>query len=132
MKNWIILGIFLALSLSGCAVQSGGSDPPPVIETGADPEAWALVPSGAFLSGQHAHETIIDYDFEIMLTDVTTAHYAEYLNIALDAGVIRLEGGEITGYYPGDEFHGYKHEEEVLPGDKIHNPLEGEKQREPR
>ena len=42
-----------------------------IIETGVDPEAWVHIPAGEFLMGQHDHETAVDYDYEIMNTDVT-------------------------------------------------------------
>jgi len=65
----------------------------------------------------------IDYDYEIMLTDVTNAQFANYLNQALEAGELKLEEGNILSYYPGDEFHGFNHEEEIPPGDYLHMAL---------
>jgi formylglycine-generating enzyme required for sulfatase activity len=74
--------------------------------------------------GQHEHVTLVDYAYEIMVTDVTTAQYAGYLDQALAAGVLDVSGGEVSGYYPGDEFHGYEHEERIDAGDYLHVPLD--------
>jgi formylglycine-generating enzyme required for sulfatase activity len=67
---------------------------------------------------------VVDYDFEIMVTDVTNALYADYLNSALADNAVKLSGSEITGYYAGDEFHAHEHEERVDPGDYLHVPLD--------
>ena len=34
-----------------------------------------------------------------------------------------MEGDQINGYYPGDEFRGVKHEVRIDPGDYIFIPL---------
>jgi formylglycine-generating enzyme required for sulfatase activity len=75
------------------------------------------------LLGQHEHETLVDYDYEIMVTDVTHAQYAHYLGRALADGLIELSGDQVLGYYPGDEFHAHEHEERIDPGDYLHVPL---------
>lgn len=85
-------------------------------EPGADPEAWALVPAGEFLMGQFDDPVMIDYDFEIMVTHVTNAQYAKYLEEALAAGEIRMEDGSAMGYYPGDPFEDGRHELEIPEG----------------
>jgi formylglycine-generating enzyme required for sulfatase activity len=108
------------------------------VDTGIDPESWALVPAGEFPFGQHDHMTDVDYDYEIMVTHVTNEQYAAYLNDALAAGkisigAVEVEAGEqvwtvegVAGYHPGDPFDGYKHEEEIGPGDKLYLPLKEE------
>jgi formylglycine-generating enzyme required for sulfatase activity len=105
----------VALWMVGC-VPAGGFAPPPFIETGVDPESWALVPAGEFLYGLHQHEIEVPYDYEIMVTDVTNAQYAQFLNEAFADGAIGFEGQNPVGYYPGDEFHGHEHEEEIPEG----------------
>ena len=97
--------------------------PAPVYETGVDPETWVTIPAGAFLSGQNDEVTHIDYDYEIMVTDVTTAQYVDYLNKALIDGALKVAGDELVGFYPGDEFRGVKHEVEFGPSDYIFVPL---------
>jgi formylglycine-generating enzyme required for sulfatase activity len=109
--------------------------PPEYIETGVDSESWSLIPAGEFHQGQHDHPTEVDYQYEIMVTDVTNQQYAQFLNEALGDGSIGLGeveviGGEETqtaygiyGYYPGDPFHGYEHEREVSAGDKLLVPV---------
>jgi len=121
---------FLPLMLAGlllmsCA-SSAGSDtgPPAQVDTGVDPESWASVPAGPFYEGIHAHPAELTYDFEIMVTDVTNAQYARYLNQALQEGYVQRSGTEIVGYYPGDEFRGFDHEERIDAGDWLHVPLQ--------
>ncbi len=67
--------------------------------------------------------------YEIMVTDVTSAQYAEFLNAALADGSVKVDGGKIVGYYPGDIFRGAEHEEEIRAGDWIFIPLEDPSQR---
>ena len=142
MKRLIYLMIVLAmlgLLATGCAPDSGvGAIVPPYIDTGIDPDSWATVPAGEFPYGQQDHMTVIDYDYEIMITDVTNQQYADFLNEALAAGEIgvgevEVEFGEsvaivegVFGYYPGDPFHGYEHEFEIKAGDKLYIPLHEE------
>ena len=42
---------------------------------------------------------------------------------------IKVDGEKIVGYYPGDEFHGVKHEEQIDPGDWLFIPLDDPSQR---
>jgi formylglycine-generating enzyme required for sulfatase activity len=121
-QNALLLSVLMIL-LAGCqpAAQGGAV---PVYETGVDPESWVLVPAGEFLYGQHEHPTMLDYDYEMMVTDVTNGQFAEYLNVALDAGWLEIDDQAVVGYFPGDEFHGYKHEEEIPEGDYLHFPLD--------
>lgn len=136
MKRAIYSLMFILFVVAGCgSAQDIGAVVPPYIETGIDPDSWVTVPAGEFPYGQHDHPTVLDYDYKIMVTDVTNEQYAQYLNAALEAGEIQLgdvevEAGEsvtvingISGYYPGDPFDGYKHEEEIKPGDKLYMPL---------
>ncbi|HSM23607.1 MAG TPA: SUMF1/EgtB/PvdO family nonheme iron enzyme [Anaerolineaceae bacterium] len=98
--------------------------PAPIYDTGIDPNLWAFIPSGEFYSGQFNLRRTINYDYEMMVTHVTNQKFADYLNTALADGHIHIDGNEVVGYYPGDEFHGGRHEEEVLPGDYIHIPID--------
>jgi formylglycine-generating enzyme required for sulfatase activity len=66
---------------------------------------------------------VVEYDYEAMVTTVTNAQFADYLNEALRAGSIEIAGDEIVGYYPGDEYHGGRHEEKIAEGDWLHIPL---------
>jgi formylglycine-generating enzyme len=137
-RTFVTLAL-LALSLCACRESTEiGAITPDYIDTGIDPGAWALVPAGPFPFGQHDHMTIVDYDYEIMVTNVTNAQYTAYLNEALASGAVSLgavevEAGEkvwveegVGGYYPGDPFDGYKHEEEIRAGNKLYFPLEEE------
>ena len=54
---------------------------------------------------------------------MTNAQYARYLNEALAKGTVKLAGDQVVGYYPGDVFHGHKHEKEIKAGDWLHVPL---------
>jgi len=122
MKRTLLFLTLAAVLIAGCAPAQAASVPS--FETSVSPEAWARVPAGKFLMGPHNHETLIDYDYEIMATDVTNAQYARYLNEALAAGKIKLTGSQIVGYYPGDVFHNYKHEKRIDAGDWLYVPLD--------
>lgn len=128
MKRIGLILVLVAVAGLLAACGNGASAEPQVFETGVDPEAWAVVPAGEFLKGQHEHPTLVDYDYEIMVTDVTNAQYARYLTEALAAGAVTLaaEDREIVGYYPGDEFRGAKHEEPIAEGDWLHIDLNEE------
>jgi formylglycine-generating enzyme len=127
MKNTIIAIALLSILLASCAAVDLNA-PMPAFDPGIDPDAWAQIPAGEFYSGQHEEiHTIPAY--EIMVTNVTTAQYASFLNEALAAGYVRVNENQIVGYYPGDEFHAVKHEERIDPGDWIFIPLDDPSQR---
>ena len=97
--------------------------PLPTYDPGVDPDAWTLIPAGSFLEGQFDHPASIDYDYEIMVTDVTVSQYVDFLNTALAAGSLKIDGDQIVGFYPGDEFRAVKHEIEITAMDYIFVPL---------
>ncbi|MEA3351866.1 MAG: formylglycine-generating enzyme family protein [Chloroflexota bacterium] len=134
MKRVIFSLIFIALIATACqSTPSISAITPPYINTGVDAEAWATVPAGEFPSGAESHITMIDYDYQIMVTDVTVAQYANFLNEVIasgEAGVgefeVEVANGEViwqeegvAGYYPGDPFQEAKHEEEIKAGDHL-------------
>ena len=136
MKRMIFFILFLSLLLAGCGpAPSVSAIIPPYVDTGIDTDAWVTVPAGEFPYGQHDEMTMVDYAYKIMVTDVTVRQYAEFLNAALTDGMlsvgeVEVEAGEelwmeegVYGYYPGDPFHAYEHEEEITPGDKLHVPF---------
>ena len=132
----LLLVILLATACGPAASVSAIS--PPYVDTGIDPDSWATVPAGEFHYGQHDHITMVDYTYQIMVTDVTVDQYATFLNEAIASGDIsigefELEAGETIwteggagGFYEGDPFDGYKHEEEIKAGDKLYVPLHDE------
>ena len=137
MKKALFILTLLVLTITACGTApSISAITPPFVDTGIDPESWALIPAGAFPYGQHDHMTEVDYDYEMMVTDVTNEQYARFLNEALADGTIKIgevevESGELVwvkegayGYYEGDPFNGYEHEEEIKAGDKIYVSLE--------
>jgi formylglycine-generating enzyme required for sulfatase activity len=128
MKRLSFSMLLCVLALSACSTYEEPSAPPPVVDTGANPDAWAVVPAGPFLMGRHADEVELGYDFRVMVTDVTVEQYSQYLNAALAAGSIELEGDQILGDYPGDDFHAHEHEEPIESGQWLHLPLEAEGQ----
>lgn len=131
MKRSLPVLILLTVLLAACGAVNGSTllnAPLPAFDTGVDSNAWASIPAGEFFHGQH--EDIASTDaYEIMITDVTTAQYAAFLNEALAAGYVKVDGDRVTGYYPGDEFRGVKHEERIDPGDWIFVPLNDPAQR---
>jgi formylglycine-generating enzyme required for sulfatase activity len=127
MKRFMRTLILLAVFLASCAPVDLEAAMP-TFDTGIDPNAWAQIPAGEFSFGQH-EDIVSTGAYQIMLTDVTTAQYADYLNQALAAGSVRLDGDRIVGYYPGDTFHAVKHEERIDPGDWLFVPLNDPSQR---
>lgn len=123
MKKLMMILILCMLVLSACKPVDV-NEPAPVFDTGIDPNSWVQIPAGKFFSGQFNFETNIDYDYEIMVTNVTNQQFAEYLNAALKDGTIKIVNNEVVGYYPGDEFNEGRHEAEINPGDYIHIPID--------
>ena len=127
MKRFLPFAILLVVFLASCASVDLNAALP-VFDTGADVNAWAQIPAGEFYFGQH-EEVVSTQAYEIMIADVTSAQYAAFLNEAMAAGYVKLDGDQIVGFYPGDEFHGVKHEERIDAGDWIFIPLNDPSQR---
>jgi formylglycine-generating enzyme required for sulfatase activity len=126
-RRWIVAVILITLTsastlMIGCAAPVATAALARV-ETGVDSAAWAQIPAGEFVLGQHEEKGSVDKPYEIMLTDATNAQYARYLNEALSKGSVKIQGDQIVGYYPGDVFYGHKHEQEIEAGDWLHVPL---------
>lgn len=127
MKRILSLIILLVVLLVSC-VPVDLNAPVPAFVTGVDPETWVHIPAGGFYFGQ-GEEMVTTGDYEIMVTDVTATQYASFLNEAISTGFIKVEGDQINGYYPGDEFRGVKHEIRIDPADYIFIPLDDASQR---
>ena len=123
MKRTFPALILLAAILGACAPVDHNAAVP-VFDTGVDPTAWATVPAGPFQTGQGADPASVDHDFQIMVTDVTEAQFISFLNQALADGRVKADGGAITAPYPGDVFHGVKHEMRIDAGDYLLVPLD--------
>ena len=111
----IALPLILVVGLLAACAPVDLKAPIPTFDTGVDPDAWAQIPAGEFTYGQH-EDIGTTAAYEIMVTDVTNAQYAQFINEAFADGSIGLEGVNPVGYYPGDVFHGVKHEEEIAEG----------------
>jgi formylglycine-generating enzyme required for sulfatase activity len=121
------LFIVLIILISSCAPANLNA-PMPKFSTGVDSNAWANIPAGEFHFGQFDDiETTNAY--QIMLTDVTASQYADFLNAALAKGFAKIDKDQVVGFYPGDEFHGVKHEEKIDAGDWLFIPLNDPSQR---
>lgn len=127
MKRLIPMLLLLAVLLASCAPVDLNA-PLPSVDTGVDPNSWAQIPAGEFLSGQFDDVETTDA-YQIMITDVTTQQYADFLNKGLADGYVKVENDQVVGYYPGDEFHGVKHEERIDAGDWVFIPLNDPSQR---
>ncbi len=139
-RSWLVL-LVLILSACGSAADISNTVSAEYIDTDVDVESWANIPPGEFLSGQNDHVVDLDYEYQIMVTDVTNQQYTNYLNEALTTGEISLgevdviEDENITtrfgvfGSYPGDPFDEYEHEDQIVEGNKLHLPLEGQGER---
>ena len=117
----LVVAIAWALLIGCTAVPS--QVPPPRFDTGVDPEAWARIPAGEFRMGEQAERVSIDYDYEMMVTPVTNAQYARYLNKALADGKVKIVDGKVVGFYQGDKFLGRRHEKKIDAGDGLYFPL---------
>lgn len=126
MKRIALTLSLLIVLLASCAPVDLNA-PIPTFDTGVDPDSWVQIPAGEFAFGQH-EDVKTTPAYEIMVTDVTVGQYTAYLNASLAEGQVRL--GEfngqkaIVGNYPGDVFHGVKHEDEIKAGDWIYIPLD--------
>ena len=89
----------LAFSLPACTAVDLNT-PVPTFETSVDPDTWVTIPAGEFQSGQHNEPLAIDYDYEIMVTDVTVFQYVTYLNAALNDGRLKIEGERLSAFIP--------------------------------
>jgi formylglycine-generating enzyme len=127
MKSIIPIIILLAVLLASCTSVDLNA-PIPIFDTGVNPDDWVQIPAGEFYFGQHNDIKTTDA-YDIMVTDVTTAQYTAFLNQALAEGYIKIDGDQIVGFYPGDEFHGIKHEEKIAAGDWMFIPLNDPSQR---
>ena len=125
-RLFLTLSLLIAL-LASCAPVDLNA-PIPTYDTGIDPNSWAQVPAGEFYFGQHNEVASTDA-YEIMVTNVTTSQYADFLNAALADGYVKMDGEQIVGFYPGDEFRGVKHEEKIEAGDWLFIPLNDPSQR---
>lgn len=124
----LLLSLSLLIVLAASCTPTNLNAPMPSFDTGVDPNIWAQIPAGEFYFGQHEDvETTNAY--EIMITDVTAAQYALFLNAALTDGTIKVDDDQVLGFYPGDEFRGVKHEEKIEAGDWIFIPLNDPSQR---
>jgi formylglycine-generating enzyme len=129
MKRLFLALILLTVLLASCAPLDLNA-PIPSFDPDIDPNAWAQIPAGEFYFGQHEDIQSLD-SYEIMITDVTTAQYADFLNTALADGYVKVaeRGDQIVGFYPGDEFHSVKHEEKIEAGDWLFIPMNDPSQR---
>jgi formylglycine-generating enzyme required for sulfatase activity len=93
------------------------------------PDAWVTVPAGHFISGLNEHDINIPYDFDIMVTEVTNAQYADFLNEALAKKLISVKEGVVVGHYHGDEFHKGRHELRIDAGEYKFYQLNGQRAR---
>ena len=124
----IILTLCLCVALLASCSPVDLNAPIPAFDTGIDPNTWVQVPAGEFHHGQF-DEIASTEAYEIMVTDVTAAQYADFLNTALADGSVKMDGEKIVGFYPGDQFHGIKHEEKIEAGDWLFIPLDDPSQR---
>ena len=125
-RTTVLLAMTIILLVSCAPVDLNAAIP--AFDTTVDSNAWAQIPPGEFYFGQHEDIETTDA-YEIMITDVTAAQYADFLTAALADGYVKLAGEQIVGFYPGDEFHGIKHEEEIEAGDWLFLPLNDPTQR---
>lgn len=127
MKRLFLTIILFAALITSCAPVDLNT-PIPSFDTGIDANTWVQIPAGEFVFGQH-EDIQSTGAYEIMITDVTSLQYADFLNTAIAEGYVKVDGEQVVGFYPGDEFHGVKHEEEIKAGDWLFLPLNDPSQR---
>jgi len=76
MRSVIVRVLLLSFLLASCSSVDLNAKMP-VFDPGVDPESWAQIPAGEFYFGQHNKVETLPA-FEIMVTDVTTAQYADF------------------------------------------------------
>ena len=123
MKTRFLLTFLCGILILTACQPADINAPAPNYDTGISSDSWVTIPAGEFLSGQFNHETMIDYDFDIMVTTVTNEQYADYLNKAVADGTVKIVENEIVGFYEGDAYNAGRHEERIDAGDYIHIPL---------
>ena len=126
MKQFInrpLIALLVIISFLAACTSVDLNAPVPVYDTGIDPETWVKIPAGSFLSGQFDAPETINHDYQIMLTDVTVEQYVRFLKGALEDGSLKIDGEQVVGYYPGDTFHGVRHEIEITASAYIYVPL---------
>jgi len=122
MKRILSFLIVLAVVIVACAAVQAPATLPKY-DTGIDSESWVKVPAGEFSFGEHNEKVNIDYAYDIMVTDVTNAQFAKYLNKAIVEGKIKIGDNQVVGFYPGDKFIGKRHEKKIDAGDYAHMPI---------
>ena len=61
MKRTVLSLLLMILFLAGCSTADPSQDTASLsYDTGIDPDTWALVPAGEFLSGLHEHKTMVE------------------------------------------------------------------------
>ncbi len=58
----------------------------------------ALVLAGKYLMVLNDHETMVDYNYKIMIATVTNVQYATDLNDPLSIGVTKMVGDQVVGH----------------------------------
>ncbi|MCF7913505.1 MAG: SUMF1/EgtB/PvdO family nonheme iron enzyme [Candidatus Cloacimonetes bacterium] len=66
-------------------------------------QGFVSIPSGEYTWGQQDFIMTIDYDYDIIINEITNLQYALYLGSALANGDINVNSMYVTGYYEGDE-----------------------------
>jgi len=92
MKRLFLTLSLLTVLLAACAPVDLNA-PIPSYDTGIDPNTWVQIPAGEFYFGQHEDIETTDA-YEIMITNVTAAQYAAFLNAVLAEGYVRHRYGQ--------------------------------------
>lgn len=122
--------IILPLILFSCGELHPDIDPKTVsTNLTVNPNDWVTIPAGDFIVGYNSKDATIDYDFSMMVTEVTYMQYTTYLNSAFNDELIEVHDGRVVGYYQGDPFHGMRHEFPIVESNYLYYDLNGIKSR---
>ena len=100
---FIIVLTFLFCNCDICNIDSVESeyeciDPIDCIE-------WSEIPDGSYIGGVDNISSTIDYDYQIMVNEVTNEQYIYFLNQAYADSLITVLYDMVRGYYKGDELY---------------------------
>ena len=126
MKRLFLTLSLLTVLLAACATVDLNA-PIPAFDTGIDPTAWAQIPAGEFYFGQHEnieiHRRLRNHGHRCDRQPVHSLFDGGPLQRSNKNGEFKDQKA-LVGNYPGDVFHGVKHEEEIKAGDWIFIPLD--------
>lgn len=98
---FIILISFLLYNCKDCATES--TEPDYECTDPIDCIEWCNISEGSYIGGADNISTTIDYDYQIMVNEVTNEQYIYFLNQYYELGLISIYYGHVHGYFIGND-----------------------------